>query len=157
MADTPSHLAQRLATEGARSLEMFRSLRPEQWEITVYTDGSAWTIRQLLAHFVTAEDGFLALIDDVLAGGEGSPSNFDINRFNEVKVAAVGNEHPDHLMLRYEQIRQETIEVVKNLRAEDLELVGRHPYLGTASLSEIIKLIYRHNQIHQRDFRRLIT
>ena len=68
MADTALFLADRLETEGAKSLEIFRALLPEHWELTVYTDGSAWTIRQLLAHFVTAEAGFLVLIDDILAG-----------------------------------------------------------------------------------------
>lgn len=156
MADTPSHLAERLQTEGAKSLEIFRALRPEQWEITVYTDGSAWTIRQLLAHFVTAEDGFLALIDDIVAGGPGSPEGFDIDHFNEREVSAVGDAHPEHLMRQYERVRKATIEKVSQLQAEDLARIGRHPYLGVATLADIIKLIYRHNQIHQRDFRKLI-
>jgi hypothetical protein len=30
---------------------------------------------------------------------------------------------------------------------------GRHPFLGRAPLSEIIKIIYRHNQIHLREIR----
>jgi uncharacterized damage-inducible protein DinB len=157
MADTPSHLAERLQTEGAKSLEIFRALRPEQWEITVYTDGSAWTIRQLLVHFVTAEDGFLDLIDDIVTGGAGSPEGFDLDRFNESEVSAFGDAQPEHLMLQYERVRQATIEKVSKLQVEDLELVGRHPYLGLATLADIIKLIYRHNQIHQRDFRKLIS
>ena len=157
MADTPSHLAERLQAEGSKSLEIFRALRPEQWEITVYTDGSAWTIRQLLAHFVTAEDGFLDLIDDIVTGGAGSPEDFDIDRFNEREVSAVGDELPERLLLQYERVRQATIKKVSKLHTEDLERVGRHPYLGVASLADIIKLIYRHNQIHQRDFRKLIT
>ena len=157
MADTSAHLAERLETEGAKSLELFRALRPEQWEITVYTDGSSWTIRQLLAHFVTAERGFLVLIDDIAAGGSGSPEDFDINRFNESKVSAIGDEPSANLMLQYEQVRRATIEKVRALPDQDLEKVGRHPYLGVASLADIIKLIYRHNQIHQRDFRKLIN
>lgn len=157
MIDTPTRLAERLKTEGMKSLEIFRGLSPEQWEVTVYTDGSAWTIRQVLAHFVSAENGFLDLIDDIVSGGPGSPEDFDIDHFNENEVSAAGGEGPEHLMTQYEQVRRATIEKVKNLRGEDLEKVGRHPYLGRASLSDIIKLIYRHNQIHQRDFRKLIS
>ncbi len=157
MTDTASRLAERLETEGMKSLEIFRALSPEQWEITVYTDGSAWTIRQLLAHFVTAENGFLGLIDDIVAGGPGSPEDFDIDLFNESKVSAVGDERPESLLAQYEQVRRATIEKVRSLQDEDLERVGRHPFLGVALLSDIIKLIYRHNQIHQRDFRKLIS
>ena len=43
------------------------------------------TICQLLAHFVTAERGFLVLIDEIAAGGAGSPEDFDINRFKKAK------------------------------------------------------------------------
>jgi hypothetical protein len=157
MIDTPSRLAERLETEGAKTLEIFRALLPAQWEIIVYTDGSAWTIRQLLAHFVTAESGILGLIDNIIGGGAGSPEDFDIDRYNEKKVSAVGDELPDSLIRKYEQIRLATIEKVRSLQAEDLLRMGRHPFLGRVPLADIIKLIYRHNQIHQRDFRKLIV
>jgi DinB superfamily len=157
MNDTPSRLAEKLEAEGAKTLEIFRALLPDQWELTVYTDGSAWTIRQLLAHFVTAEVGILRLIDNIIEGGTGSPENFDISRFNEKEVSAVGDEHPNSLMRQYEQTRRVTIEKVRNLQDEDLVRVGRHPFLGPAPVVDIIKLIYRHNQIHQRDFRKLLV
>jgi hypothetical protein len=157
MNDTPSRLADKLEAEGAKTLEIFRALLPDQWELTVYTDGSAWTIRQLLAHFVTAEAGILRLIDNIIEGGTGSPENFDINRFNEKEVSAVGDEHPISLLRQYEHTRRVTIEKVRNLQAEDLVRVGRHPFLGPAPVVDIVKLIYRHNQIHQRDFRKLLV
>jgi hypothetical protein len=157
MNDTTSRLAEKLEAEGAKTLEIFRALLPDQWELTVYTDGSAWTIRQVLAHFVTAEVGILRLIDNIIEGGTGSPENFDINRFNEKEVSAVRDEHPNSLLRKYEQTRRVTIEKVRNLQEEDLVRVGRHPFLGPAPVVDIIKLIYRHNQIHQRDFRKLLV
>ena len=36
---------------------------------------------------------------------------------------------------------------------QDLERSGNDPYLGETSLSEMIKLTYRHLQIHLRDVR----
>ena len=47
--------------------------------------------------------------------------------------------------------------VVAHMTPEDLPKVGRHPFLGAAPLEDIIKLLYRHNQIHQRDVRRLLS
>jgi hypothetical protein len=38
----------------------------------------------------------------------------------------------------------------------DLERIGRNPFLGEVPLVEIVKLIYRHNQIHLRDLKRLL-
>jgi hypothetical protein len=36
----------------------------------------------------------------------------------------------------------------------DLAKLGRHPFLGITSLEDIIKMVYRHNQIHMREIRR---
>ncbi len=38
--------------------------------------------------------------------------------------------------------------MVASISQADLTEEGRHPYLGVAPLTDMIKLIYRHNQIH---------
>ena len=60
-------------------------------------------------------------------------------------------------MQRYARVRRATVEKVRSIQDPDLERIGRHPYLGMATLTDIIKLIYRHNQIHQRDFRKMLA
>jgi hypothetical protein len=60
------------------------------------------------------------------------------------------------LLTRFKEYRRKNIDVVENFRSEDLVKTGRHPFLGVAQLEEIIKLIYRHNQIHLRDIRRVL-
>jgi hypothetical protein len=47
--------------------------------------------------------------------------------------------------------------MVAEMDNNDLEIQGRHPFLGVAPLSDIIKLIYRHNQIHIREIRKTLT
>jgi hypothetical protein len=44
---------------------------------------------------------------------------------------------------------------VAGLSEADLQKTGRHPFLGETSLAEMIKMVYRHNQIHYRDLRKL--
>jgi hypothetical protein len=59
------------------------------------------------------------------------------------------------LIDQFKRLRQETIELVLNMNTSDLEKQGRHPFFGMAALEDIIKLIYRHGQIHLRDIRKL--
>lgn len=157
MAETPPRLCERLSEEGRRTVEFFTSLEPAGWESQVYAEGGRWSARQVLAHFVSAEIGFRQIITDIINGGEGAPEGLDIDRFNESQVAQMAAMSCDDLLAQFEQNRDLTVELVGRMETGDLEKVGRHPFLGRARLDEIIKLLYRHNQIHQRDIRRALA
>ena len=152
---TPERLADQLILEGEKSFEFFRQLSPEQYELQVYADGSAWTVHEILVHFVSAEREFGRLIWDVLTGGEGAPEEFDLDQFNELEVNGKVAGNPTDLLNQYENHRRSNSQLVADMRAEDLERLGRHPYLGVVPLEEIIQMIYLHNKIHQRDIRRI--
>ena len=154
MSDTPDFLAERMRAESEKTVEFFTALSPESWEQSIYTDGSCWAVRQVLAHFVSTEAAFGRLIENILAGGSGAPEEFDINAYNERKVASLQHVAPPELLLQFSRLRQRNIEVVSKMSQANLALQGRHPFLGMTELVEIIKLLYRHNQIHQRDIRK---
>ena len=155
MPDHPEHLSKRLLEEGQKALAYFSNLPESQRELTVYSDGSQWNIRQILAHFVDAEESFTLLIEDVLQGGSGVPEDFNINVYNEKHVARMRDIPYDKLLSRFKQSRERNAEIVSTITLEDLDRQGRHPFLGMAALGDMIKLIYRHNQIHLRDIRHL--
>jgi hypothetical protein len=119
-------------------------------------EGAGWRVRQVLAHFVSSEASFLQLIGDILSGGSGAPEDFDIDRFNRRKVAGMASKGPAELLAQFAHLRQSTVDLVNCLALEDLKKKGRHPYLGVVPLTDVIKMIYRHNQIHLRDLRRVL-
>lgn len=157
MPDSPERLANRLADEGQKTLQFFQALAPDQWEHTVYTEGAPWTVRQVLAHFVISEAGMRALMTNVLAGGPNLPQDFDLNRYNEGQVSKWDDAAPPDLLVKFHQERQTTVDWVRGLAPDDLVKTGRHPWLGVAPLEEIIQLMYRHNQIHQREIRKVLA
>jgi hypothetical protein len=154
MPDSPEHLSKRLLEEGQKTLGFFSVLPENQRDLTIYTEGSQWNIRQVLAHFVDAEDGFTTLINNVLQGGSGAPENFNIDSYNERHVARMQKISYKELLGQFQQCRERNADIVSRMTPEDLDRQGRHPFLGVATLSDMIKLIYRHNQIHLRDIRR---
>jgi hypothetical protein len=157
MPETPERLAERLHDEGQKTAAFFHSLTPRQLEQQLYADGSQWSVRQLLAHFITAERGFYALLEDILAGGPGAAQDFDINTYNESQVAALQQASLVDLLYQFSVQRLATVELVQRMAIDDLSRMGRHPFLGVAPLEDMLKLIYRHNQIHQRDVRKLLA
>jgi len=156
MADTSEHLADRLRNEGQKTLEFFGDLTPEQWALTVYTEGTNWGVRQVLAHFVATEVGIALLVKNILAGGPGSPADFNLNEYNERRVAKLTDLSAVELMRQYAENREASAKLVAGMTQADLQRTGQHPFLGVAPLEDIIKMIYRHNQIHQREIRKVL-
>lgn len=157
MAETPLHLAERLRTDGEKTVQFFRGLAPHDWEAIVYGEGAAWQVRQVLAHFVSAEAANRQVVADIQKGGGGAPADFQIDQFNASEVERLLQATPGELLDAFTGLRQLTVELVGAMDESDLARTGRHPFFGVAPLEEIIKLIYRHTQIHLRDIRRSLA
>ena len=156
MAVTPQVLANRLREEGDKVVEFFSHLTQDQWGVLIYPQKSNWSMHHVLAHFVSSEIGRSELIDNVYNRGNGAPNNFEIDSFNQLEVERFSSESNDDLICRFTQERGHLIEHVLGMTPEDLERIGNDPYLGEVALSEMIKLTYRHLQIHLRDARQCL-
>ena len=157
MSDTPEFLSQRLRSEGDKITAFFARLTPPDWEKTVYEEGCSWTVRQIFAHFVSTEANLFLLVKDIAAGGKGAPEDFNIDLFNQQEVEKLESTGLPELLERFRDLRHQTADLIGCLSPADLEKKGRHPFLGLAPVSEIVKLIYLHIQIHLRDIRKVLA
>jgi hypothetical protein len=153
---TPSQLADRLKTEGEKTVEFFKSIPADKWTEQIYTDGENWTIHQILTHLTQAEDSVIRLVAHVVGGGAGAPEGFDLNAYNHRKVHELESETPEHLIAQFSNRRARTVAFVAKLKAADLEKIGRHAFLGLASIEEMLKTMHLHTQLHRRDIRKLL-
>jgi hypothetical protein len=153
MPDRKEMILQRLTEEGAKTAAFFQKLTPEQWEQQVYTTGDEWGARDLLCHFISAERTFIFYSRDVANGGTGVPRDFDIDAFNakEVKALREADHSAQTLIAEFERQRAETLAFVQTLTDSDLDRMGFHPWFGDTSQENILKLLYRHAMLHQRD------
>ena len=149
-------LAARLEKEGQKVLDYFTSLTNEQWHTEVYTEDQIWTIRNVLAHFVTSERGLLRLFKSIREGGLGASEDFSIDYYNARQQEKSKDLTSQELLKQFADVRADSVKWVSQLSDEDLAKEGRHPYLGQVQLIEMLKMLYLHNQIHFRDFRKLI-
>src|SRR5512138_2419892 len=151
-----AELADKLEAEGEKLAGYFQSLTDEQWRAEVYTEGSTWTIRSILAHLMTAERAFLKLFEDIRQGGPGASEEFVIDRYNARQQEKMKDASPAELLERFREVRRQMVDWVNGLEDAALERTGRHPFLGVTTLREMIKMIYIHNQTHYRDIRRVL-
>lgn len=151
-----AELAEKLKAEGEKTTAVFADLGDEQWHREVYTEGTTWTIRNILAHFVTSERGLVKLFEQIRQGGAGSPDDFSIDRYNAAMQERTKGATPGELLEQYRQVRADSIAWVSGLQESDLEITGRHPFLGETVIREMIKMLYIHNLTHLRDMKRAI-
>jgi uncharacterized protein (TIGR03083 family) len=156
MAESISFLAERLRTEGAKVTQFFGALTDDQWASQVYTEGTTWTVRNVLAHLVTAERAFVKLFEQIRQGGPGASADFTIDRYNAAQQEKTQSLTPAELLDQFGAVRAEMSQWVAGLHAADLERIGRHPFLGETTLLEMIKMIYLHNHLHIRDVRKVV-
>ena len=149
-----SELAEKLKSEGDKMLSIFGGLNDGQWHQEVYTDGSTWTIRHVLSHFVTSERGLVKLFEQIRQGGAGSPDDFSIDRYNASMQERTRELPPKELLEQYRQVRAHTVAWISELQESDLNITGRHPFLGQTQLREMIKMLYIHNLTHYRDMKK---
>ena len=150
-------LVEKLISSGRRTRDFFEAIEGDDWYQQVYTEGANWSVHHILAHFVASEASIVRLIKFILQGNPGVPEGFDIDAYNEKEVNCFAKLPNDMVLQRFMERRGETIELVMELTDDDLAVEGRHPWFGITSIEQMIKLMYRHNQIHQRDIRRALV
>ena len=149
-------LADKLKSEGEKFHAIFAGLTDEQWQAEVYTEDQTWTIRNVLAHFVTSERGLIRLFERIRTGGEGAADDFSIDRYNARQQEKAQKLSPQELLEQYKTIRADSVAWTLSLEETDLEIEGRHPFLEMTTLREMIKMLYLHNIIHYRDMKKVL-
>ena len=149
-------LANKLKSEGEKFFALFAGLTDDQWGAEVYTEGETWTIRNVLSHFVTSERGLVKLFERIRTGGEGLADDFSIDRYNAAQQQKTKDLSPQELLEQYRAVRSDSVAWILSLNESDLEIQGRHPFLGMTTLREAIKMLYLHNQIHYRDTKKVL-
>src|ERR1051325_866005 len=104
-----TELAEKLKAEGEKMVSIFSGIRDDQWSHEVYTEGTTWTIRNILAHFVTAERGLVKLFEQIRQGGAGAATDFSIDRYNAAMQERTRDLTPHELLEQYKQVRANSI------------------------------------------------
>jgi len=137
-------------------ISFFKGLSAEQLGMIVYPEDPGWTVQQILAHFTTIEGTIQWLFKDILAGGSGSPEDFDIDRFNSTQTKKLDGLSLDELFDKFRSERRKTIGIIEGMEDKDLDREGRHPICGHCKLERSIVYSYEHTHLHLDDIRKIL-
>ncbi len=139
-----------------QSIAFFNSLSPEQLNLQIYQEGARWTALQVAAHFITIERSMHWLFKNILSGGDGSPKDFDVDRFNKHQTAKLDGIPLVDLLEQFKQVRHKTIALVESMSDSDLDREAHHAYHGHGRLERFIRWAYEHNRIHQDEILKVV-
>lgn len=156
MTDTAIKLADRLEQEGKKTVEFIEGIPADLFDQQVYEDGTAWTVRQVCIHLVEAEGSIPRLAKNVLAGGQGVSEDFDLDRYNESRVRKMGRLSREEIISQFAELRKKNVKMVSELDEKELITKGIHPFLGGATIAEMMRMMYMNVKIHIRDIQRVL-
>ena len=140
----------------AEIITFYKGLNSVQLGMMVYSEDPGWTVQQVLAHFITIERSMHWLFKDILAGGPGSPEDFDVDRFNLTQPRKLDGWSLDELVGKFRSVRRDTIALVKGMEEKDLDREGRHAFHGHGKLERFIVWAYEHARLHLDDVRQIL-
>ena len=137
-------------------IAFYKGLSSAQLKITVYPEVPSWTVQQVLAHFITIEPSMQWLFKNILAGGPGSPEDFDVDRFNLTQPRKLDGLTLDELVSKFRSVRRDTMAIVEGMNEKDLDREGRHAFHGHGKLERFIVWVYEHTRLHLEDIRKIL-
>jgi len=151
MADRRDDIIAELEKGLEATIGFYQSFSLDDLAVQVYDDEPYWTVKQVLAHFITIEKSMQWLFNNILAGGPGSPEDFDVDRFNRTQPQKLDGLDLEALIRQYRTVRQATISIVREMSENDLDRQGRHPFHGQDTLERFIRWAYEHVRLHEND------
>jgi len=150
-SDRISTLQKKLERGLAKSLQFFKSLDGDQWDSPVSGKPDAWSVRQILWHFIYSEEYLLKTAQDIAEGGPGVLDKTEIDLFNLQEMGKIPALSNEDLLESLAENRRMSIKWVGTLDDTTLDLEGGHPTLGPSNVETLIFSIYAHQLLHMRE------
>jgi len=144
-------IIEKLISDGTRIVKLFSSLTIDEWTSTVYDGENNWQVKDILAHFISAEQSFIVLFDNLRINGIGVNDEFTIDSYNNAQVIKLKQTAAEDLIELFIKTREATVNWVIQIPESDFEIVGRHPALGETKIINMVRMITIHNQMHIKD------
>ena len=129
----------------------------DRWETQIYTEGAAWTARQLLIHLAITDQGQSNTVMAIANGEELVPPDFDLERYNKRSVEKRAEMTVDEARQMLSDTRAKFNEWLDQLDESKLELTGRHGSLNVYSIGEFLEVMATHERNHANDIARVLS
>jgi uncharacterized damage-inducible protein DinB len=123
----------------------------ERWETPVYSDGLAWTVRQVVNHVADADRGHNFQVMSIAEGENPIPEDFDIERYNKRVTEKTVEKSAEESRADMAETRAQLNAWLTTLDESKLDNTGRHASLNILSVAQILRILSNHERDHAKD------
>ncbi|MCA0456493.1 MAG: DinB family protein [Chloroflexi bacterium] len=128
----------------------------DRWDTQVYTEGAAWTVRQLAVHLMISDKGQTSTVMGIARGEDPIPADFDLERYNRRSVEKRADTPLGDIRASLAASYAEREAWLNTLDEAALDNRGRHGSGQILSVAEILRVMADHEEAHANDIARLL-
>lgn len=129
----------------------------DRWDTQVYTEGAAWTVRQLAVHLMVSDKGQTATVMGIARGEDPVPADFDLERYNRRSVEKRGDTSTGDIRASLAASFAEREAWLDTLDEAALDNKGRHGSGRILSVAEILQVMADHENAHADDIAKVLN
>ncbi len=137
-------------------LEVIGQMQPADWDRPVQSVEGGWTVKQMLLHIATAENGQINTGKAIIAGQPTVPDDFDLNRYNRRQIEKNQAKQPPEILFSMAESRQKLLALLDEVSAEDLDKRGKHGRGDVVSLEQLFYRVGEHEAEHTAEIKRVL-
>lgn len=155
MSERITKIKQNLADGRARLNSVLDNVG-DHWETQVYTEGAAWTVRQLAIHLMVSDKGHNTMVMSIAKGEDTIPADFDLERFNRRSVEKRAETTPQDIRTGLNATEAERSEWLDTIDEAILDKQGRHGSMRILTIEQILGVVADHDRTHANDIARVL-
>ncbi len=128
----------------------------DRWDVQVYTEGSAWTVKQVLLHLMITDKGHNNMMMAIARGENTVPDDFDLDRYNRRSVEKRAEVSPEEARAALTQIAAERAAWLNTIDDNVMLKQGRHGSMRILSIGQILDVVVDHDRSHASDIARVL-
>jgi hypothetical protein len=144
-------------TQSRQHLNHVLDLVGDRWDTQVYTEGAAWTVRQLAIHLMISDKGQTSTVMGIARGEDPIPADFDLERYNRRSVEKRADTSIGDVRAALAASFAEREAWLDTLDDAALDKQGRHGSGRILSAGEILQVMADHENTHADDIARVLN
>lgn len=129
----------------------------DRWDTPVYSDGAAWTVRQLAIHLMISDKGQTSTVMGIARGENPVPADFDLERYNRRSVEKRADASIDDVRASLGASFAEREHWLDTLDDAALDREGRHGSGRILSVAQILQVMADHERDHANDIAKVLN
>jgi hypothetical protein len=137
-------------------LEVVGQMQVEDWDKPVQSVEGGWTVKQLLLHVATSENGQIRTAQAIAAGQPTVPDDFDLDRYNARLIEKNKAKQPPEILFGMADSRQKLLAFLEEVPENALDKSGKHGRGDVITLEQLFLRIGEHEAGHAVEIKKAL-